>query len=75
VASGVYSTSRYLGSINGTSLLAARPATYAAGGFGLLFAVLVAAASVAALLALALPGGSSRASAALGSRSHGRQCD
>jgi hypothetical protein len=73
VASGVYSTSRYLGSITGTSLLAGplAPATYGAGGFGLL----VTAASVAALLALALPGGSSHGSAALGSRPHGRQRD
>jgi hypothetical protein len=62
VASGAYSTSRYLGRITGTSLLAGplAPATHGVGGFGLLFAVLVAAGLVAALLALALPGGSSR---------------
>lgn len=58
VASGIFSTSRYLGSITGTALLAGPLAPAATGfeGFGVLFATLVAAAAGSALLALALPG-------------------
>jgi EmrB/QacA subfamily drug resistance transporter len=58
VASGVFSTSRYVGSIIGTALLAGplAPAAAGTGGFGLLFAVLALAAAAAAVAALALPG-------------------
>ena len=58
VASGIFSTSRYLGSITGTALLAGplAPAASGFGGFGVLFATLVAAAGASALLSLALPG-------------------
>ena len=57
VASGIFSTSRYLGSITGTALLAGplAPSTRGFGGFGTLFAALVAAAAGSALLSLALP--------------------
>jgi EmrB/QacA subfamily drug resistance transporter len=58
VASGIFSTSRYLGSITGTALLAGplTPAVSGFGGFGALFWTLVAAAAGSAALALALPG-------------------
>jgi hypothetical protein len=58
VASGIFSTSRYLGSIIGVSLLAGplAPAVSGFGGFGTLFAVLVGAAAASVLLGLALPG-------------------
>jgi sugar phosphate permease len=58
VASGIFSTSRYLGSITGTALLAGplAPSTSGFGGFRTLFAALVAAAAGSALLSLALPG-------------------
>jgi len=57
VASGIYSTSRYLGSITGTALLAGplAPATTGFGGFRTLFIGLVAAAAGSAVLAIALP--------------------
>lgn len=57
VASGVYSTSRYLGSIVGTSLLAG-PLAPGPGlsGFDTVFAVMVCAAVLAALLTVLLPG-------------------
>lgn len=63
IASGIFSTSRYLGSITGTALLAGplAPAARGFGGFGALFATLAAAAAGAALLALALPGRGHRA--------------
>ena len=58
VASGIFSTSRYLGSITGTALLAGplapRPGGF--GGFGTLFTTLVAAAAGSAVIAFALPG-------------------
>ena len=58
VASGIFSTSRYLGSITGTALLAGplTPAVSGFGGFGALFWTLVGAAAGSAALALALPG-------------------
>ena len=58
VASGIFSTSRYLGSITGTALLAGplAPAATGFGGFGVLFTTLVAAAAGSALLSLGLPG-------------------
>jgi MFS family permease len=74
VAAGVFSTSRYAGSIVGTALLAGplAPAAHSGGGFALLFAVLVAAAAGAALVALLLPSrratGARRAGVARGSR-------
>ena len=57
VASGIFSTSRYLGSITGTALLAGplAPAAIGFGGFRTLFISLVAAAAGSALLAIALP--------------------
>jgi len=57
VASGIFSTSRYLGSITGTALLAGplAPAAIGFGGFRTLFIGLVAAAAGSALLAIALP--------------------
>jgi DHA2 family methylenomycin A resistance protein-like MFS transporter len=56
--SGMFSTSRYLGSIAGISLLAGplAPAASGFGGFRSLFAALVAAASVSAVAAFFLPG-------------------
>ena len=56
-ASGVASTSRYVGSITGTLLVAGPLAPAAAGtdGFGLLFAVLAGSAGLALALAFALP--------------------
>jgi predicted MFS family arabinose efflux permease len=58
VAAGVYSTSRYAGSIAGTALLAGplAPAAHGTAGFGTLFAVLVAAAGASAAAAALLPG-------------------
>jgi MFS family permease len=57
-ASGVAATSRYIGSITGTLLVAGplAPAATGTDGFGLIFAVLAAAAGAGLLLALALPG-------------------
>ena len=57
VAAGVFSTSRYAGSIVGTALLAGplAPAAHGTGGFAVLFAVLVVAAAGSALVALLLP--------------------
>lgn len=57
VASGIFSTSRYLGSITGTAMLAGplAPATTGFAGFQTLFIWLVAAAAGSALLAIALP--------------------
>jgi EmrB/QacA subfamily drug resistance transporter len=57
VAAGVYSTSRYVGSIAGTALLAGplAPAAHGTGGFALLFAVLVVAAAGSAAVAALLP--------------------
>ena len=57
VASGIFSTSRYLGSITGTALLAGPLAPAAVGfrDFRTLFIALVAAAAGSALLATALP--------------------
>lgn len=56
-ASGVASTSRYVGSITGTLLVVGplAPAATGTDGFGLLFAVLAASAAGALLFALALP--------------------
>jgi EmrB/QacA subfamily drug resistance transporter len=55
-AAGAYSTSRYLGSIVGSALLAGlADATIADGGTRLVFAVVVAAAIMATVSALALP--------------------
>jgi EmrB/QacA subfamily drug resistance transporter len=58
VAAGLFSTSRYAGSIVGTALLAGplAPAAHGTGGFGALFAVLVTAAAASAIVALRLPG-------------------
>lgn len=62
--SGMFSTSRYLGSIAGISLLAGqlRPAASGVGGFRALFTVVAAAAAVSAAAAFLLPG---RADAAI----------
>jgi DHA2 family methylenomycin A resistance protein-like MFS transporter len=56
--SGMFSTSRYLGSIAGISLLAGplRPAASGVGGFQTLFTVVAAAAAVSAAAAFLLPG-------------------
>lgn len=56
VASGVFSTSRYLGSIVGSSLLAGMlgPAEDGIGGFGLVFSMTVAAAVLSALVSVGL---------------------
>jgi MFS family permease len=58
IASGIFSTSRYLGSITGTSFLAGplAPAASGFGGFKTLFAILVGAGVGSTALALALPG-------------------
>ena len=56
VAAGVFSTSRYAGSIVGAALLGG-PLAPAAHGFGVLFAVLVMAAAASAGVALLLPAG------------------
>jgi hypothetical protein len=55
----MFSTSRYLGSITGISLLAGplEPAARGFGGFGTLFAVLTGAAAASAALTLPLPRG------------------
>jgi EmrB/QacA subfamily drug resistance transporter len=57
VAAGVYSTSRYAGSIAGTALLAGplAPAAHGTGGFAVLFAALVVAAGGSAVAAALLP--------------------
>jgi EmrB/QacA subfamily drug resistance transporter len=74
VAAGVFSTSRYAGSIVGTALLAGplAPASHGIGGFALLFGMLVVAAAGSALVALLLPTrrhrGAGWAGAARGSR-------
>ena len=64
-ASGVAATSRYIGSITGTLLVAGplAPAATGTDGFGLIFAVLAVAALSGLLLALALPGRGAPASA------------
>jgi DHA2 family methylenomycin A resistance protein-like MFS transporter len=55
-AAGAYSTSRYLGSIVGSALLAGLVSSQSTdGGVGLIFVIVVAAASLSALLAAALP--------------------
>ena len=56
--SGMFSTSRYLGSIAGISLLAGplAPAASGFGGFATLFTALTVAAAASAALALLLPG-------------------
>ena len=54
MAAGVFSTSRYAGSIVGSALLGG-PLAPAAHGFGALFAVLVTAAAASAGVALLLP--------------------
>ena len=56
-AAGVYSTSRYAGSIAGTALLAGplAPAAHGTGGFAALFAVLALAAGGSAAAAALLP--------------------
>ncbi|MDA1185467.1 MAG: MFS transporter [Acidobacteria bacterium] len=56
VASGVFSTSRYLGSIVGSSLLAGMlgPAEDGVGGFGLVFAMALASAVISVLASCAL---------------------
>jgi EmrB/QacA subfamily drug resistance transporter len=56
--SGMFSTSRYLGSITGISLLAGplAPAATGFGGFGTLFAVVTATAGASAAASLLLPG-------------------
>lgn len=58
VASGVFSTSRYAGSITGTALLAGplAPAAAGTGGFATLFWMLVLAAAGSAMAATGLPG-------------------
>jgi MFS family permease len=57
LVSGIFSTSRYLGSIAGISLLAGplAPATRGFGGFATLFAALTGAAAASAAIALLLP--------------------
>lgn len=58
LVSGMFSTSRYLGSIAGISLLAGQlqPAASGVGGFRALFTVVAAAAAVSAAAAFLLPG-------------------
>jgi sugar phosphate permease len=57
IVSGIFSTSRYLGSIAGISLLAGplAPAATGLGGFRVLFAVVAAAAALSAAFAPLLP--------------------
>ena len=57
LVSGIFSTSRYLGSIAGISLLAGplEPAATGLGGFRLLFAVVAGAAALSAAFAPLLP--------------------
>jgi len=59
MATGLFSTSRYAGSIVGTALLAGplAPAGGGTAGFGLLFGVLAAAAGASVVAASALPAG------------------
>jgi predicted MFS family arabinose efflux permease len=79
LASGMFSTARYAGSIAGTSLLAGplAPAAHGLGGFGLLFETMAIAAAAAVLLALAIPGRRDRppratpSAAAAGARASG----
>jgi EmrB/QacA subfamily drug resistance transporter len=60
-AAGAYSTSRYLGSIVGSALLAGfASATTDGGSIGLIFPIVVGAAVASALLALGLPSRPSR---------------
>ncbi|MDQ6833293.1 MAG: MFS transporter, partial [Chloroflexota bacterium] len=54
VASGVFSTSRYFGSIIGSSILAGLLGTSGGGGFRAVFVMIVVAALLSALVALAL---------------------
>jgi MFS family permease len=54
VASGVFSTSRYIGSIVGSSLLAGLLGVSGSSGFRIVFVMVVAAALLSALAALAL---------------------
>ena len=58
LVAGIFSTSRYLGSITGISLFAGAlaPAATGTGGFGPLFAMMAAAAAGSAALSLLLPG-------------------
>jgi len=56
MASGFFSTSRYLGSIIGTSLLAGPLAPLPGDHFGRAFAFIALAAAGSALASLALPG-------------------
>ena len=58
LVAGIFSTSRYLGSITGISLFAGAlaPAATGTAGFGPLFAMVAAAAAGAAALSLLLPG-------------------
>jgi EmrB/QacA subfamily drug resistance transporter len=65
--SGMFSTSRYLGSIAGISLLAGplAPAATGFGGFRLLFTVVAGAAAASVLFALLLPGRASAAASAV----------
>jgi DHA2 family methylenomycin A resistance protein-like MFS transporter len=56
VAAGVYSTSRYFGSIVGSSLLGGLlGTTYSTNGFHAVFIMVAGAASLSVLLALSLP--------------------
>jgi EmrB/QacA subfamily drug resistance transporter len=57
LVAGIFSTSRYLGSITGISLFAGAlaPAATGTGGFGPLFAMMAAAAAASAALSLLLP--------------------
>lgn len=63
-ASGVVSTSRYIGSITGALLLGGPLAPHGLDGFGLLFVVLAGSAAAAAALSAALPGARPRRLAA-----------
>ncbi len=66
VASGVYSTSRYFGSIIGSSILAGLLGAAGGDGFRMVFVMVVVAATLSALIALALhdrPAGSGRQAA------------
>ena len=58
LVAGIFSTSRYLGSITGISLFAGAlaPAATGTAGFGSLFAMVAAAAAGSAALSLLLPG-------------------
>ena len=56
VAAGILSTGRYLGGIVAASLVAASVTGEGGGDFAMLFALAAAAAGLAAVLAVALPG-------------------